>query len=189
MSAFEEGGCRTPSYGNYNFGCSNCGVGAYRSTWNSMDPCLQASCCQTSPATDFTPDERCDYRERNSRNIYNWRKAFDYGSAMDFGKQGSGCIFMGSITDTNASFPWGYQGRYFKDFSGASYTGDLDKSRQDPYQVKSDFQDNKNSCGYDKDIRNPPQICDGMNAQCSGPLQKASQYAYMNIPFTPYEQL
>lgn len=196
MSAFQGGGCKAESYGSYS-SCAACGVNAYRTTWNSMDPCLpNGACSQTSPpGRTFTPDERCDFQERNSRNIYDWKKAFNYGSALDYGKQGAGCIYMGSITDTNASFPWGYQGKYFKDASYASYTGDLDKSRKNPYQVKVKTNNclDQNSCGYDVGVRDPHEICDGgsvpsLSSQPSQ-FQKSNQYSIRNIPFVSYEEL
>ena len=186
MSAYQSGGCQTPSYGSYN-PCSNCGVNAARSTWNSMDPCLQNSCCQTaSLPTAYTPNGRCDYRERASRNIYDWKKSFSYGTVDDsinYGSDGAGCIFMGSITDTNASFPWGLQGSTFKDASYASYTGNLDKDRKQPYAVYP------NTCGYDVDIKTPAQACGNPNSTAIRPLMKGSQYGVMNINFVPYESL
>lgn len=190
MSAYSEEGCRVPSYGSYS-SCSNCGVSGARSSWNTLDPCTSASSsCQTSPPYgNYTPDNRCDFQEKMSRNIFDWKEAFDYGTTkthfgpgLDYGKNGSGCIYMGSMTPEDASFPWGYElAGVYKDASYAGYVGDLNKSRINPYRMSDG-----NSCGYDIDLRRPRDICDrGRN----GPLEKASQLGFLPMPFVNYEQL
>ena len=113
MSGYVEDSCGGPSYGSYA-SCSNCGVSGARSTWNSLDTCVSASAsCQSSPPFGkFTPDNRCDFQEKASRNIFDWKEAFDYGTVkthfgpgLNYGKDGAGCIYMGSMTPTDASFP------------------------------------------------------------------------------------
>lgn len=215
------------SYGSYST-CSNCGVSGQRSSWNSLDSCSsEASCCQTSPPMggNFTPDNRCDFRERNSRNRYDWKAAFDFGTCqsvptchggapsggttgtlaapgMNYGKNGAGCMFMGSMMPTDASFPWGYElgasynprlGWRSKDASYGGYVGDLDKDRQNTHGAK--FVSDGTSMTADQPV--PPFSCDGFfcqeNKPCrpgrgTSPVRLAQEHCLMGVPFQNYEQ-
>ncbi len=99
----EDRRCR--SYGNYN-PCPTCGFENLSHTWNSLDTCVPplVSCCSSSSSSQSSnciPSCRCDFQERASRNIFEWKSAFDYGTtydAMDYGNQGAGCVYMGSLS-------------------------------------------------------------------------------------------
>lgn len=108
--------CR--SYGNY-FPCPTCGYENLSHTWNSLDTCVPTSsslCCTNLCKNRCIPQDRCDFQERVSRNIFEWKSAFDYGTTtttdngMNYGNQGAGCIYMGSISgisgETSCPFPW-----------------------------------------------------------------------------------
>ena len=146
MSAYEHEGCSSPSYGSYS-GCSNCGPGGTLTGWNALDY------CQTSPAKTpaslrpvYTPASRCDYQERVSRNRYDWKEAFDYGTSatnailecpgMQCCKDyGAGQVYMGPLVPEDVGFPWGMGGKSTSAFAASygSYVGEVDKDRCDPY--------------------------------------------------------
>lgn len=175
MSAQNKEGCVVPSYGSYS-SCSNCGISGQWLSWDSLDTSISPNTrCQTSPPYGkYTPDNRCDFRKRNSRNIYDWKQAFYYGSTsksmaapgIDYGSNGAGCMYIGSITPTGASFPWGYElggGGTYNDATYGGYVGDLNKSRQ--YSISA----------YDLGVRKPSDVC-------SGPTIKRPK-GFLNTPF------
>ncbi len=156
MSAFNPCGCSSSSYGSYS-ACSNCGPAQVgEDQWNPLDilPVSNSQgardaglrCAQTSPPI-FTPPGRCDYQERASRNRYDHKSAFDYGS-----------VYMGSMVPTDVSYPWGYplggvaRGSYVfsgNDPSYGGYVGDLAKTRGNRSSCGSDPETLTNQCGYD----------------------------------------
>lgn len=145
------------SYGSYS-SCANCGIEGTRPTWNSLD-----TCPTSQHMTQYTPDGRCDYQEKMSRNRYDWVQAFDYGTVqscqgMNFGNNGTSCMYMGSLSPTNVSSPWGIPAGGVVD--GATYIqgttpriGILDTERRAPYQMGD------NACGYNSTYKstNPYQ--------------------------------
>lgn len=188
-------GCQ--SYGSYST-CANCGVNGMRSTWNSLDTCPTSQSMSV-----YTPDERCDYQEKMSRNRYDWKEAFDYGTVqecqgMDYGSNGASCMYMGSLSPTDVSSPWGYPAggvvkgasyvRGKKDASYGGYIGIMDKDRTAPYVSSSSGLD-QNSCGYDarEHVKANQKSCD-LAPTVGGPVTQNSQLCMRNLPFVPYEQ-
>lgn len=157
--------CPAQSYGNYN-PCPACGDNAYRNIWNAQD----TDACAFSP-TIFYPEARCDYRERASRNIYDWKTAFDYGT------NAATCSYIGVTDPLGATFTYGTPSSMFssnRNISYGSYVGALDRDRITPY--------------YDD---KGPGACAGPNvctAQGSS-NNREYNYAATNIPYVPYTSL
>jgi hypothetical protein len=158
----------------------------------------------------YTPDQRCDYQEKMSRNRYDWKAAFDYGTVqeslqgcqgMDYGTNGAStngasCMYMGSLSPTDVSSPWGYPAggvvkgasyvRATQDASSGGYIGGLDKDRASPYASEM----NTNACGYDvRGQRKANQQSCQFVPTVGGPVTHNSQLCMRNLPFVPYEQL
>ena len=188
-----KGSCQ--SYGSYST-CPNCGVQGMTSTWNSLD-----TCPTSQRMSVYTPDERCDYQEKMSRNRYDWKAAFDYGTVqkcqgMDYGTNGASCMFMGSLSPTDVSSPWGIAAdgvvkgasyvRGNQDASYGGYVGIIDRDRASPYVSEM----NTNACGYDvRAQRKANQQSCQFVPTVGGPVTQNSQLCMRNLPFVPYEQL
>jgi hypothetical protein len=130
--------------------------------------------CATSPAL-YTPSTRCDYQERASRNIYDWKQAFDYGT------DGANCLYMGSINDTQASFPWGFPGTQYLSANYGNYVGNVNRDRRDVYKLGA------NSCGYDV-VQMKAKA--GQCVQISDtPKDQFNNMSFVNIPYVSYQAL
>lgn len=163
--------CPAQSFGNYS-PCPACGENAYRNIWNSQN----TDACAFSP-TIFYPEARCDYQERASRNIYNWKKAFDYGT------NAAGCSYIGKMDPLGATFIYGTPSSMFssnRNISYGSYVGALDRDRLTPYY------DDKGpgACAG-------PNVCrrGGTEYQGGSSNNREYNYAAINIPYTSYTSL
>ncbi len=155
--------CPAVSFGSYD-ACSQCTSGTDKQArWNSQD----TDACSMSP-TIFYPESRCDYRERASRNIYDWKPAFDYGT------NASACSYIGVTEPMGATFTYGTPSAMFRTNRGisyGSYVGALDRDRLTPY--------------YDD---KGPGACAGPEVCSNQGSSNAREYnfATTNIPYTPY---
>jgi hypothetical protein len=96
---------------------------------------------------------------------------------MNYGTNGAGCMYMGSMTPTAASSPCGYPLGGDANYGG--FVGDLDKDRKNPYPVNDG-----NSCGYAIGVRGPLDVCYG-----TGPVDKSSNHCLGDVPFQNYHKL
>lgn len=90
-------------------------------------------------------------------------------------------MYMGSINDTQASFPWGFPGSRYLSPSYGNYVGDADRNRTDAYAL------GPNSCGYDVVQQ---KVAAGQCSQIADtPKNRLNNMSFVNLPFVSYQAL